>query len=279
MARALQAILTYFPLRYYLVAMFFSFIFLSQIDTITALEEQVTHSALKFLNIDSYLSSKGLYVRTTNEWTSFPFSVVAQLLFIIFFPTIAITSRTNFKILVSLLMFGLLCLVLFMALHLLMIMASFVIEPLQSRFAFWVVSVTGTILIGGLIIELALFSTIRIPKPTQIRPMLRRSYAIEYAILAIVLIGSSAMLYFIIQWLGLDAYSSESRAVDFVHLGFWLNMPIIITFSYYISNILYEIRRPVQLYKAPENNITEKPFSVTFLISAYNEEKLIKRCI
>jgi cellulose synthase/poly-beta-1,6-N-acetylglucosamine synthase-like glycosyltransferase len=77
----------------------------------------------------------------------------------------------------------------------------------------------------------------------------------------------------------IDASSSESLAIDFVHLGFWLNVPIIITFSYYISNILYEIRRPVQLYKAPENNITEKPFSVTFLISAYNEEKLIKRCI
>jgi cellulose synthase/poly-beta-1,6-N-acetylglucosamine synthase-like glycosyltransferase len=87
------------------------------------------------------------------------------------------------------------------------------------------------------------------------------------------------MLYFIIQCRGLDASSSESLAIDFVHLGFWLNVPVIITFSYYISNILYEIRRPVQLYKAPENNITEKPFSVTFLISAYNEEKLIKRCI
>jgi hypothetical protein len=59
------------------------------------------------------------------------------------------------------------------------------------------------ILIGSLIIELALFSTIRIPKPTQIRPILKRSYAIEYAILAILLIGSSAMLYFIIQCLGL----------------------------------------------------------------------------
>ena len=59
------------------------------------------------------------------------------------------------------------------------------------------------ILIGSLIIELALFSTIRIPKPTQIRPILKRSYAIEYVILAILLIGSSAMLYFIIQCLGL----------------------------------------------------------------------------
>lgn len=58
-------------------------------------------------------------------------------------------------------MFGLLCFVFFMALHLLMIMASFVIEPLQSPLAFWVVSVTGTILIGSLVIELALFSTIR----------------------------------------------------------------------------------------------------------------------
>lgn len=58
-------------------------------------------------------------------------------------------------------MFGLLCFVFFMALHLLMIMISFVIEPLQSLLAFWVVSVTGTILIGSLVIELALFSTIR----------------------------------------------------------------------------------------------------------------------
>ena len=146
MARALQAILTYFPLRYYLVAMFFSFIFLSQIETITAFEEAVTHNALELLNIDSYPSAEGLlYVRTINEWISFPFSAVARLLlFLIFFPTMAITSRKNFKIRVSLLMFGLLYFVFFMALHLLMIMASFVIEPLQSPLAFWVVSVTGT---------------------------------------------------------------------------------------------------------------------------------------
>ena len=279
MAHALKAILTYFPLRYYLAAMFFSFIFLTQIETIITFEEAVTHNALELFNIASYTSPAGLYVIIIDEWASFPLSGVAQLLFLIFFPTMAITSRTNFKIRARLLMFGLLCFVFYIALHILMIMASFVIEPLQSRFTFWVVSVTGTVLISGLIIELALFSTIRIPKPTRIRPILRRSYAIEYAILASLLIGSSAMLYFIIQWLGLDASSSESPTINFVHLGFWLNVPIIITFSYYISNLLYEIRRPVQLYKAPENNITEKPFSVTFLITAYNEEKLIKQCI
>jgi cellulose synthase/poly-beta-1,6-N-acetylglucosamine synthase-like glycosyltransferase len=279
MAHALQVFLSYFPLRYYLAAMFFSFIFLSQIDTITAFEEAITYNALKLLYIDSYPSEEGLYVKFTNEWTSFPLSVVAQLLFLIFFPTMAITSRTNFKLRMRLIMFGLLCFLFFMAFYLLTIMASIVIEPLQSPLAFWVVNITGTILVGGLIIELALFSSIRIPKPTKIKPIFRRSYAIEYAILAILLIGSSAVLYMIIQWLGLDETSSESPTIDFVRLGFWLNVPIIITFSYYIANIMYEITRPVRLSKAPENNNAEKPFSVTFLISAYNEEKLVKRCI
>jgi cellulose synthase/poly-beta-1,6-N-acetylglucosamine synthase-like glycosyltransferase len=278
MAHALKAILTYFPLRYYLAAIFFSFIFLTQIETITTFEEAVTHDALELFNISSYPSPAGLFVNIADEWVSFPLSGVAQLLFLIFFPTMAITSRTNVKIRARLLMFGLLCFVFYIALHILMIMASFVIEPLQSRFTFWVVSVTGTVLIGGMVIELALFSTIRIPKPTKIKPLIRRRYTVEYAILAILLIGSFTILYFIVQWLGLDA-SSESLTIDFVQLGFWLNVPVIITFSYYISNMLYEIKRPVQLYKATENNIMEKPFSVTFLIAAYNEEKLIKRCI
>lgn len=278
MAHALQTILSFFPLRYYLLVIFFSFILLSQIETITAFEQAITHSALELLYIDSYLSAEGLYVRTIDGWTNFHPSVVAQLLFLIFFPTMAITSRTNLKIRMSLIMFGLLCFLFFIALHLLMIIASIVIGPLRSPLAFWVASVTGTILIGGLIIELALFSSIRIPKPTQIKPILKRTYAIEYTILASLLIGSSAMLYMIIQWLGLDAYSSESRVIDFVHLGFWLNVPIIITFSYFLANIIYEIKRPVQFYKAPENNI-ENSYSVTFLISAYNEEKLIQRCI
>src|ERR687891_372138 len=76
-----------FSLKVLLDGHVFSFIFLSQIETITAFEEAVTHNALELLNIDSYPSAEGLlYVRTINEWISFPFSAVAQLLlFLIFF--------------------------------------------------------------------------------------------------------------------------------------------------------------------------------------------------
>lgn len=279
MAHTLLGILFYFPLRYYAAAIFFSFIFLSQLRTITIFEETTTLNLLELLYIDAYRSAD-LYVRTMTGWATFSYPVVAQLLFLIFFPTMAITARTDFKKRMRLIVFGLLCFLFFMALQIVMIMASIVIEPLQSPLAFRVASITGTVLIGSLIIELALFSSITIPKPTQIKPILRRSYAREYANLAIFLVSSSTILYIIIDWLGLDATSSEALMIDFVHLGFWLNVPVIVTFSYYISNLMYEIRRPVQSYKGQENNNkTDECFSITFLISAYNEEKIVKRCI
>jgi cellulose synthase/poly-beta-1,6-N-acetylglucosamine synthase-like glycosyltransferase len=206
-----------------------------------------------------------------------PSPVVAQMLFIVFFPTMAITARTSSAIRIKLIMYGALCFLLFVGIQILITLTSLVLDPLQSLPVFRLTSISAAILAGGLMVEVALFSCVRIPTPTKIKPVLKRRYTVEYLNLAIILVASSIILYLILTAVGLDA-SSDSYSIDFIHLGFWLNVPIIVTFSYFIANLLYEIKRPVERYKGKAIQ-DQRPLSVTFLISAYNEEKLIGQCI
>jgi cellulose synthase/poly-beta-1,6-N-acetylglucosamine synthase-like glycosyltransferase len=296
-----RAILSYFALRYYLAAIFFSFIFISVVDTVTTFEEWVLHNAMQLLHnavqlyvttfgdpaplalqplqTESSVDRTGLHVETDTGPITFDLPLIAQMLFFVFFPTIAFTARINMKMRLRLLGFGIICFLLFMAVQLIIIASSLYIEPLQSPFAFRVTSIIVTILTGGLAIELALFTTVTIPTPTKLKPFIKRSYLREYVNLLIILVSSSIILYMLINFLELDAYSGQPVTLDYIYLGFWLNVPVVITFSYLIANLMYEIKRPVHAYKVPENQKNGPWPSVSFLISAYNEEKLIGRCI
>lgn len=301
MGSSARAVLSYFALRYYLAAIFFSFIFIGVIDSITTFEEWILHTAMQFLRnavqlyattigdpvpfvlqplqTESLLDRDGLHVETDTGTITFDLPIIAQMLFLVFFPTIAFTARIDMKMRLRLLAFGMICFLLFIAAQLVIIASSLYIKPLQSPFAFRITSIIVTILTGGLAIEVALFSTVTIPTPTKVKPFIKRRYFREYANLAIILVSSSVILYLLIYFLGLDAYSGEPMTLDYIYLGFWLNVPVVITFSYFIANLMYEIKRPVHAYKAPKNEKDTPWPSVSFLISAYNEERLIGRCI
>jgi cellulose synthase/poly-beta-1,6-N-acetylglucosamine synthase-like glycosyltransferase len=297
-----RAVLSYFALRYYLAAIFFSFIFIGIIETVTTFEElilanalQLVHNAaqifvttlgnptisyaLQPLQTESFIARGGLQVETDAGLITFDLPIIAQMLFLVFFPTIAVTARINMKMRLRLLAFGMVCFLLLVAVQLIIITSSFYIEPLQSPFAFRVTSIIAAILTGGLAIELALFSTVTIPTPTKLKQFIKRRYLREYANLLIIVVSSSVILYFLINFLALDAYSGQPMTLDYIHLGFWLNVPVVITFSYFLANLMYEIKRPVHAYKLPENAKDGPPPSISFLISAYNEERLIGNCI
>jgi cellulose synthase/poly-beta-1,6-N-acetylglucosamine synthase-like glycosyltransferase len=301
MSSIARAVLSYFALRYYLAAIFFSFIFIGMIETTTMFEEGVLYSATQLLHnaVQLYITAfgdpeppalqplqaqfsldrGGLHVETDTGPVTFDLPVIGQMLFLIFFPTITVTARINMKMRLRLLAFGIVCFLLFIAAQLIIIAASLYIEPLQSPFAFRVTSIIATILIGGLAIEMALFSTVTIPTPTKLKRFIGRSYAREYANMLIIIVSSSIILYLLIEFLELDAYSGQPMTLDYIYLGFWLNVPVVITFSYFLANMMYEIKRPVHAYKPPENAKDGPQPSVSFLISAYNEERLIGKCI
>lgn len=296
-----RAVLSYFALRYYLAAIFFSFVFISIIETATTFEEWLLFNAMQLLRnaaqlyattfetqvpdalqplqAQSSLDREGLNVETDGGPITFDLPIIGQMLFLVFFPTIAVTARINMKMRLKLLAFGMVCFLLFVVVQLIIITSSLYIEPLQSPFAFRVTSIIATILAGGLAIEMALFSTVTIPTPTKLKRFIKRSYFREYANLMIIVVSSSIILYLLIDFLDLDAYSGQPITLDYIYLGFWLNVPVVITFSYFIANLMYEIKRPVHAYKLPKNGKDGRPPSVSFLISAYNEEKLIGKCI
>lgn len=294
-----RAVLSYFALRYYLAAIFFSFVFISLIETATAFEEWVLFNAMRFLHdaaqlyattfevlnpfqpllAEPSLDRGGLHAETGTETITYSLPIIGQMLFLVFFPTIAVTARINKKMRLRLLAFGIVCFLLFVLVQLIIIVSSLYIEAMQSPFAFRVTSIIATILTGGLAIELALFTTVTIPTPTKLKRFIKRSYFKEYANLMIIVVSSSIILYFLIDFLALDAYSGQPMTLDYIHLGFWLNVPVVITFGYFIANLMYEIKRPVHAYKLSEREKNSPPPSVTFLISAYNEERLIGKCI
>jgi cellulose synthase/poly-beta-1,6-N-acetylglucosamine synthase-like glycosyltransferase len=296
-----RAVLSYFALRYYLAAIFFSFVFISLIETATAFEEWVLFNGMQFLHdaaqlftpifegqvlnplqpllAEPSLDRGGLHAETGTESITYSLPIIGQMLFLVFFPTIAVTARINNKMRLRLLAFGIVCFLLFVLVQLIIIASSLYIEPLQSPFAFRVTSIIATILTGGLAIEIALFTTVTIPTPTKLKRFIKRSYLREYANLMIILVSSSIILYFLIDFLDLDAYSGQPMTLDYIHLGFWLNVPVVITFGYFIANLMYEIKRPVHAYKLSESEKNSRWPSVTFLISAYNEERLIGKCI
>jgi cellulose synthase/poly-beta-1,6-N-acetylglucosamine synthase-like glycosyltransferase len=135
-----------------------------------------------------------------------------------------------------------------------------------------------------LIIELALFSTIRIPERTKIKPVIHRNYVMEFASLALLIITASIIVYGV----GMFLYSDiDSPIVDYVHLYLWLNLAGIVTFGYFLSNFIFEAKRQglskIKIRKSREplarSYADSRMPSVSFLIPAYNEERIAGRCI
>ena len=195
--------------------------------------------------------------------------VYAQLIFLIFFPTMAITSRINLKKRVQFVSFGLLCFSCFVAIELLTVFI-----PLGgSTPVRQLVNILATVVIGGLIIELSLWRTILIPSPTRIQRVLKRSYRKEYILFMSVVAGATLLTVYV-----------------FMLLSVALDSPIIIyalvtvssvpSIAYLLGNFIYEINRQIKRTDSRGNNLgSEFNPKVSFLIPAYNEEEIIGRCI
>jgi cellulose synthase/poly-beta-1,6-N-acetylglucosamine synthase-like glycosyltransferase len=156
---------------------------------------------------------------------------------------------------------------------------------LNSILLFKAVSIIASIVIGCLIIELALFSTIRIPDRTKVKPVIKRRYVREYAYLALFIVIGSIIVYSLVTFMNIDI---DSPIGEYVHLYLWLNMSSVVTSGYLLSNLIFEARRPSMLKRldpkeslariSATNRLNRMP-SVSFLIPAYNEERIAGRCI
>jgi cellulose synthase/poly-beta-1,6-N-acetylglucosamine synthase-like glycosyltransferase len=144
----------------------------------------------------------------------------------------------------------------------------------QTPIAFTQTSILITTVAGGLVIELTLFSTMTIPERTKIKPIIKRSFRKEYLYLVIVLLSSVSILYFFLKFTLI-----ETNSPVLTYLIINLNLTNALTLGYLVSNLIYEIKWSDWLKWTISSNRQETFSTISFLISAYNEEKMIRRCI
>jgi cellulose synthase/poly-beta-1,6-N-acetylglucosamine synthase-like glycosyltransferase len=307
--QSLKWLLLYFPVRYILCASIIAYFALSNIEVIKMIEFESISRMLHSLNIPSiYYHGRFSIGEIKNQIVP---PVYTQLLFLIFFPTLAITSRINFEMRLKILLFGALSFLVFIVSQFLIMVTMFTLNIFSTP-SFVQTSIFVVFASGSLMIELMLFSTLTLPKGSKIEPIIKRSYSKEYAFLTGTLMCSFLFMYFLLNFLKLD---TDSPILAYALLN--LNITTIMVLGYFIANIIYKFKSLRRLaiwdrynssyaatsaglgkgrQRRQQHEQEQEPTmrfpclayplirrtnyaSVSFLIAAYNEEKIITRCI
>jgi cellulose synthase/poly-beta-1,6-N-acetylglucosamine synthase-like glycosyltransferase len=270
-ARAVLKWLSFFPFRYYLCAFILSYLSLRYIQQIMSAEQQILQNMFDFFSITYIFRDGALYAQILGSNNAVSIPIYPQLIFLIFFPTIAIASRINIKKRMQFLAYGILCFSAFIVINFLTVLIPIeMASPIRH-----LISILITLVVGGLIVELSIWNTITIPQPTKIKRILKRSYTKEYLLLFSIVIGSILLTLFIIMLLDVPLNSA-------VILYAILTISSVSSVSYLLANLVYEINRQRRIRSKDKANRHSKERYVpmiSFLIPAYNEEQIIGECI
>jgi cellulose synthase/poly-beta-1,6-N-acetylglucosamine synthase-like glycosyltransferase len=270
---------TLFPVRYYLCSFVIAFVSLSYLEHIILLEEEMLQRIFQFLGVTSFFVQGELHVEIMASEIAVVVPVFVQLIFLIFFPTIAIASRISIKKRIQFISFGIMCFSVFILIELLTI---FIPSPFRH-----LTSILFTVMIGGLIIELSLWNTITIPQPTRIKRTLQRSYSKEYLFLLLIYISSTLITITFFMFLNIALDSP-------IMIYALITLSSVLSVNYLLANLAYEINRRTKSKRKTRalissksqrsvtiisNSYREHLMTISFLIPAYNEEQIIEKCI
>jgi cellulose synthase/poly-beta-1,6-N-acetylglucosamine synthase-like glycosyltransferase len=288
-SKKITQIVSYFPFRYYLACIFFAFVLLNSFLLIKPIEGDLISTALNSLNIPSFSLGGKLPVGgdacmlpcdvIVTKTVVIKFSSEIEIAFLTFFLAIATTVRTSFAKRLRILSFGGGCFLAFILCKILLIFFFYVFGIIESAWSIRATTFVLTVWVGGLMIHLTLFSTVLIPQRTKIKPAIKRRYTREYLYFAAVLTMTGLILFSFEAFLNPNMHSPFTL---FVHIYLWFRLPTILNCSYWVANLTRQLIAKY-LTKANRNksgtpNVT-KPLTLSFLIPAYNEEKLVGRCI
>lgn len=222
--------------------------------------------------------------------------IYAQFPFIVFFLTVAFTARTSAKIRARIVLFGVIAILLFIAIQIAVVSILSALKPGPiDYYAMSIVTSGFGIVVGGsLLIEVALFSSITKPVRTKIEPIVYgRTYAKHY-VYTLAIIGSAIMAIYLLAQLSVIFKETPIAVFAVIHL---LNMKTIAIFGSYVSAIVYRLDIPYYLKKGKNPTVKKEEIknsqspqneppkqrqfcpTITFLIPAANEEGFIGKCI
>ena len=253
-------------------AVFFSYVLLTN-PFFEVVQEQILLGLLQFFQIQSFYLDGSLFIGSFYTPVEFVPSTYTQILFLIFFPSLAVATRANLDIRIRILLFGGLCFAVFIVTQFLIIVTMVGLGN-ASSVAFMHASIIFTGMAGSLIIEASLLFSITLPKTTKIQVLMKRSYVDEYVYLAALVIFASVLIYVILSILQIKIDSPIAAYVA-------LNISTILGFKYFLSYFIWEIRVPMWSgwIRSTRPNTHGNKLPVTFLLPAYNEAKNVRKCI
>lgn len=267
--KILQKLASNFPFRFMTTASFFSIVLLNNFSNLQATENQILLSAFHFFSIPSYVDTN-LYIGDPYSPIMFSPPLHIQILFTIFFVSLAISTASKFRIRLKILSYVIWSITCFLVSEILItVLLYWTNIKLYEAYLYGVYVASS--LVGSFLIERCLFKNITWPKGGKIKPIVKRTYIDEYLYLVAMLVTSSILMYVIVILLQVD-----SNSLTFSYLV--LNIAIIFSFNNFLAYFLIEAKIP-SWAKKPKSQINSNYIPVSFLLPAYNEEKTIKRCI
>ncbi|HXX05836.1 MAG TPA: glycosyltransferase [Candidatus Bathyarchaeia archaeon] len=264
--------LYYFPVRFSICAFISSIILIKNDAILVTAEKQILVGMLHFFRFPSYFLGGQLYVGHFNAPTQIIVPIDTQLMFTVFFITLAIVTRASLETRIRILFYGGLC-ALALILNEFLIIVFFTTLGFTSSDPYVQAGIIGTGIVGALCIETMLFNVITLPKATKTQILVKRDYTDEYIFLAVLLFAAGVVIYLTFNVMGIKADSPGATYVA-------LNISNILALKYYIAYFFYEAKLPQWIRWIRHPSMHKKMnLSATFLLPAYNEEKGIGNCI
>ena len=262
--------INYFPVRFFALGFFFSFIFLTQFKSIKFFEEQCLLSLFQFFQIPSFFTDGVIYLGGFYAPIDASAPLYSQILYLIFFPALAVSTKASIDMKIKIALWGIVCFFSMIGVQFVTDVVVFItgIGPYVSlsQINFMIAA-----LVGAAVIEISLFSVLTLPKRTKFRPMIQRKGAAEYVYFVLFLVGTFIVMYFMVN---LFRITTDSPVAAYVGL----NITTLMAFRFYLAFFVAESKLPDWLQQFSSAN-QSSPNSISVIIPCYNEEKTIQRCI
>ncbi|MDE1828718.1 MAG: glycosyltransferase, partial [Thaumarchaeota archaeon] len=202
----------------------------------------------------------------------FPALEKVEVLYLMFFLSFAVATKSTLKTRMKLLIMGFLCLISLILVEFL-IAVAIVTMGISSKAVYVEANVIILNIVASAFMQKALFSNMMLPLPTKVTPVIRTSNIIHFVYLAATLSVAGLVGYTFLEYFQL----SENR----LFIAFMaISLGEILALKSYLANFIYEVKTPhwAKVIRS-RPGVRYDNMSVSFLIPAFNEEKFIKRCI
>ncbi|GIU72025.1 MAG: hypothetical protein KatS3mg003_1504 [Candidatus Nitrosocaldaceae archaeon] len=256
----------YFPLRFIICTLFYSFIYLYFIDDIQNLHVSILNSLLELAGLIIQQHNQILVVG--NVWSPVEVNIVSHIhgIYIVVLLSFVSSANTSLKRRLIIISFTVLMFFTFVLLQafIILILSGF---KILSQTSFVQVDILASAIGGAIITEAMLYSILALPKKVKVKRVIKNNMIYEYLKIFIILINTAVMLYIFMNIFDVEKNSPLAAYVA-------IQLSSLLIYTSYIAFILEEIRIP----KWSKIKTDYKP-TISFIIPAYNEETFIERCI